>query len=327
MPNLYPLKFKPIYKDKIWGGDKIRTLLNKDFSPLPNCGESWEISGVEKEISIVKNGFLATNNLQELIEVYMGDLIGDHIYYKFGDEFPLLIKFIDANDDLSIQVHPNDYLSKERHNAFGKTEMWYIIDADRGAQLISGFNKKLTKKEYIQHLKNNTVEKILNYEKVKQGDVFFMPSGRIHAIGSGILLAEIQQTSDITYRIYDYNRKGTDGKPRELHTGLALDAIDFNFYKNYRTDYENQLNEFSNIIKCDYFIASILEFNKSINKDYNLIDSFVIYICLEGDIEIIDQYKNNTRLEKGETILIPAILKDITLNPKQKSKILEIYVE
>jgi len=234
MSHLYPLKFKPIFKDKIWGGNKIKTLLNKDFSPLPNCGESWEISGVQDEISVVSNGFLIGNNLQELIEIYMGDLVGDQVYQKYGIEFPLLIKFIDAHDDLSIQVHPNDKLAMQRHNAYGKTEMWYIIDADRGAKLISGFNTEVTKDAYIKHLENNTLNLILNYEEVKAGDVFFMPAGRVHAIGKGILLTEIQQTSDITYRIYDYNRKGTDGKPRELHTSLALDAIDFKSYDNYR---------------------------------------------------------------------------------------------
>src|SRR3972149_1007896 len=199
MSHLYPLKFKPIFKDKIWGGDKIKTLLNKDFSPLPNCGESWEISGVQDEISVVSNGFLIGNNLQELIEIYMGDLVGDQVYQKYGIEFPLLIKFIDAHDDLSIQVHPNDKLAMQRHNAYGKTEMWYIIDADRGAKLISGFNTEVTKDAYIKHLENNTLNLILNYEEVKAGDVFFMPAGRVHAIGKGILLTEIQQTSDITY--------------------------------------------------------------------------------------------------------------------------------
>jgi len=325
--NLYPLKFKTIYKDKIWGGNKVKTILNKDFSPLPNCGETWEISGVQGDISVVENGLLANNNLQELIEVYMGELVGDHIFDKFGIEFPLLIKFIDANDDLSIQVHPNDELAKERHNAYGKTEMWYVIDAEKGSKLNCGFFKKITKKEYFKHLEENTLTSILNYEKVNPGDVFFIPAGRVHAIGKGILLAEIQQTSDVTYRIYDYNRPGTNGKPRELHTELAADAIDYEYYDEYKTNYSNEFNKTSSIIQCEYFNTNILEFNTIIEKDYGYIDSFIIYICLEGTFTIIDDNKNKTEINKGETVLLPAVLNNIALIPKIKSKILEVYIK
>ena len=327
MNNLYPLKFTPIFKDKIWGGNKIKSVLNKDYSPLPNCGESWEISGVQGEISEVANGFLQGNNLQELIEIYMGEIVGDHIYEKYGIEFPLLIKFIDANDDLSIQVHPDDNLSKERHNAYGKTEMWYIIEAEKGSKLNSGFNQKITKEKYLQHLEKNTLTEILNYEEVKSGDVFFMPAGRVHAIGKGILLTEIQQTSDVTYRIYDYNRNGTDGKPRELHTDMALDAIDFNFYYDYKTKYNIVKNRTSKVIQCDYFYTNILEFDESITKDYNLIDTFVIYICLDGKIAIIDDNNLKTDLSKGETVLIPAVLKNIILTPFENTKILEVFIK
>ena len=325
--NLYPLKFKTIYKDKIWGGNKVRTILNKDFSPLPNCGETWEISGVQNEISIVENGPLAENNLQELIEIYMGELVGDHIYEKYGIEFPLLIKFIDANDNLSIQVHPNDELAKERHNAYGKTEMWYVIEAEKGSKLNSGFCKNVSKEEYLKHLENNTITDVLNYEEVKAGDVFFMPAGRVHAIGKGILLTEIQQTSDITYRIYDYNRIGTDGKPRELHTELAIDAIDYNYYDKYRTNYSTELNKTSSIIQCNYFNTNILEFDAIIEKDYGYIDSFVIFICLEGTFTIIDDNNSKTEINKGETILLPSVLKNIALIPKIKSKILEVFIK
>ncbi len=325
--NLYPLKFKSIYKDKIWGGDKIKTVLNKDYSPLPNCGETWEISGVQDEISVISNGPLAKNNLQELIEIYMGELIGDHIFEKFGIEFPLLIKFIDANDDLSIQVHPNDNLAKERHNAFGKTEMWYVIEADEGAKLNCGFNKKVSKEEYLDKLTSNTLTEILNYEEVKAGDVFFIPAGRVHSIGKGILLTEIQQTSDITYRIYDYNRAGKDGKPRELHTEMAIDAIDYNFYNEYRTNYKKEFNKTSEIMQCDYFNTNMLEFDTIIEKDYGYIDSFVIYICLEGTITIIDDNNTKTEIKKGETVLVPAVLKNIALIPKNKSKLLEVFIK
>ncbi|MCF6358465.1 MAG: class I mannose-6-phosphate isomerase, partial [Draconibacterium sp.] len=237
MNGLYPLKFKPILLDKIWGGDRINTILNKDLGELPNCGESWEISGVEGNISLVENGFLAGNNLQEIIEIYMGDLVGDSVFKKFGEEFPLLIKFIDAQQDLSIQVHPNDELSKKRHNAYGKTEMWYIIDAKEDALINSGFEGEVTKEQYLKYVEKGNLTDLLHFDKVVEGDVFFIPAGRVHAIGKGVLVAEIQQTSDVTYRIFDYNRKDDKGNLRELHTKLAVDAIDFSYLEEYKTKY------------------------------------------------------------------------------------------
>lgn len=327
MNDLYPLKFNPIYKEKIWGGQKLATELQKDISQIERCGESWEISAVQGDISKVKNGFLKGNNLQELIEVYMGDLVGDKVYQKFGMEFPLLIKFIDANDDLSIQVHPDDDLAKKRHNAYGKTEMWYVIDAEKDAKLISGFNRDVTKKEYMKHIENNSLPKILNYEKVKTGDVFFIPAGRIHAIGKGILLTEIQQTSDVTYRIYDYNRKGKDGKPRELHNDLALSAIDFSHHKDYRTHYEKKKNDTANIVQCPYFTTNIIDFDKKITKDFSLLDTFVIYICLEGSLEVIDEKTGKESLNKGETVLLPATMKRFELKPIKQSTVLEVFIK
>lgn len=320
------MKFAPIYKDKIWGGNKIRTVLNKDFGVLPNCGESWELSGVEGNVSEVSNGFLAGNTLEELIEVYMGDLVGDHIFDNFGIEFPLLIKFIDANDNLSIQVHPDDELSKKRHNAFGKTEMWYVIQADPDSKLQSGFNQQVNQEEYLEKLEKNELTDILNFEEVAAGDVYFIPAGRVHAIGKGILLAEIQQTSDITYRIYDYDRRDDEGNPRELHTELALDAIDFTLFPEYKSSYESKLNESVELAKCKYFTTNVLELNKAIEKDYNQLDSFVIYICLEGELQIETESGSET-VQKGETILIPAAIESVQLNPTTASvKLLEVYI-
>ncbi|MFW5721243.1 MAG: type I phosphomannose isomerase catalytic subunit, partial [Bacteroidota bacterium] len=277
-------------------------------------------------LSIVDNGYLQGNSLQELIEIYMGDMVGDRVYDHFGIEFPLLIKFIDANDVLSIQVHPDDELAKKRHNAFGKTEMWYVIKAEKNAELISGFNQKIDKTTYLKYLKSNELPKILNYEKVKEGDVFFIPSGRVHAIGKGIVLAEIQQTSDITYRIFDWNRKDEQGNYRELHTELALDAIDFNFYDNYKTDYKITLNKDSNILTCPYFKTNIIKFDKTIEKDYNLLDSFVIFMCIEGQFKINYSKDKNITVSKGETILIPAVLEHLVLIPVIQCKLLEIYI-
>lgn len=326
MNELYPLKFEPILKDKIWGGSKLRNLPGKRKAS-DKCGESWEISGVEDNISVVSKGFLKGNNLQELIEIYMGDLVGDKIFDQFGLEFPLLVKFIDANDILSIQVHPDDEMAAKKHNAFGKTEMWYIMEAEDDAQLISGFNRKTSKEEYLSFLNSGKITDLLNYESVTKGDVFFIPAGRVHAIGQGILLAEIQQTSDVTYRIFDFDRPGDDGEPRELHTELALEAIDFNHYPNYKTSYTKELNKTVPTVSSDYFTTNIIHLNMSIEKDYTLLDSFVIYLCTEGKLEIEPANQPPVLLNKGETLLIPALINQVMLKPVEESVLLEVYVE
>lgn len=323
---LYPIKFKTIFLYKIWGGNRLKTLLNKEYGDLPNCGESWEISGVEGNVSVVENGFLAGNNLTELIEIYMGDLVGDKVYEKFGTEFPLLIKFIDAQDDLSIQVHPNDKLAKERHNAFGKTEMWYVVDAAPGALINSGFNQEVSKEKYLEYLKKGKLTDLLHYDEAMVGDVFFMPAGRVHAIGKGALVAEIQQTSDVTYRIFDYNRPDDEGNLRELHTDLALDAIDFSYLPEYKTKYTIVENKSSELVSCNYFTTNILHFNKTIEKDYCQLDSFVVYLTLEGDFEIETEERTLT-VKKGETVLVPASIELLKLKPKtQNVKLLEVYI-
>jgi mannose-6-phosphate isomerase len=326
MNQLYPIKFKPIYKNTIWGGTRLKTKLNKSGSSN-TCGESWEIADVHEDISVVSNGFLAGNNLKELIEVYMGDLLGDKVYDKFGVQFPLLIKFIDANDVLSIQVHPDDKLAKERHSSFGKTEMWYIIESEHDSELICGFNQALDRDIYLEHLQEGTLNKIMNFEKVKSGDVLFIPAGRVHAIGSGILLAEIQQSSDITYRIYDWNRIDKNGNSRELHTDLALDSIDYRYYNNYKTPYEKALNKTTNVIDCPYFFTNVLKFDKAIEKDYNLIDSFVIYLCVGGKFRILPEKGEAVEVNLGETVLLPAVIKNLTLRPEGQAKLIEVYIK
>ncbi len=326
MSTLYPIKFNPIFHDKIWGGNRMRTVLNKDFGDLPNCGESWELSGVEGNISVVGNGFLAGNDLNEIIEIYMGDLVGEKVYEKFGNEFPLLIKFIDAADDLSIQVHPNDKLSKQRHNAYGKTEMWYVAGAEEGALINSGFNQYVDREKYLQYLNAGKLTDLLHYDKAEVGDVFFIPAGRVHAIGKGCLVAEIQQTSDVTYRIFDYNRTDDRGNERELHTELALDAIDFSFSSEYKTPYKTEKNKAVELVSCPYFTTNIIEFDSEMEKDYNTIDSFVIYMTLEGRFRIETEGGIET-VEMGETVLVPASLESVRLKPaSEKVKILEVYI-
>lgn len=326
MNQLYPLKFKPIAKEKVWGGNRLNTVLNKPFSKSKKVGESWEISGVDGDISIVENGFLADNDLQELIEVYMGDLVGDSVYERFGLEFPLLIKFIDANEALSVQVHPDDKLAMKRHQSYGKTEMWYIIDAEKDALIYSGFNHEMDKNHYLQHAKNNDFISILNTFKSRPHEVYYLPAGRVHAIGGGNLLAEIQQTSDITYRIFDWNRLDDNGNERELHTEIAIDAIDFKKYNNYKIDFKAIKNQSSKIISNQYFQTNVIDLDKPIDKDYNLLDSFVIYMCIDGEFDVEYYEKERIRVSKGETVLIPAVIEQIRLFPVTQSRILEIFV-
>lgn len=326
--KLYPLKFRPVLKDKIWGGNKIKSVLGIDFSPLPNCGEAWVISGVEDNPVLVSNGFLEGNELNELVEIYMGDLTGDSIYNQFGNEFPLLIKFIDAADWLSIQVHPDDELAAARGIGNGKTEMWYIMSADKDAELITGFKKDSTENEYLEFLNSNRLPELLNREKVKAGDAFYMPAGRVHALGPGILLAEIQQTSDTTYRIYDWDRKDDKGQARELHTEEALEAIDFKAHDDYRSEYSVKENASSKVVESPYFTTNIISLNKAIAKDYSELDSFVIYICVDGDLTIVHdgEEEKQVTLKKGEAALVPAAIDRIDLIPKINSKVLEVFI-
>ena len=326
MNKLYPLKFNPIYKEKIWGGQNLKTFLNKNIPKNKPIGESWEISGIENENSIVNNGFLEENELNELIEIYMGDLIGDRVYDRFGCQFPLLIKFIDANKDLSIQVHPNNKIAQERHNDSGKTEMWYIINSQKESKLVSGFNREINKTDYLNHVKQNELINILNFEKAKAGDVFYIPAGQVHSIGEGILLAEIQQTSDITYRIFDWNRQDQNGNLRELHTENAIDALDYSTKNNGKTEYTINKNSSSKILKSPFFETNIISFDKCIELDYNNLDSFVIFMCITGELELEYYESEKIKLTQGETILIPAVIEYLKLNPVTPSKLLEIYI-
>lgn len=320
--KLYPLKFTPILKEKIWGGQKLKTLLNKN-SDAPNVGESWEISDVEGDTSIVCNGAHAGESLKQLLKLYKGDLIGDKNYAHFGDKFPLLIKFIDAKEDLSIQLHPNDELAAKRHNSFGKTEMWYTLQADEDANLIVGFNQDMTPEKYLRHLQEKKLTEILNFDKVQCGDTYFIEVGRVHAIGAGVMVAEIQQTSDITYRVYDWDRVDDQGNERALHNDLAIDAFDFDMPDNFRVTYSEVENHTNTMVNCQYFNTSYLNVTACIQKQ-NTYDSFLIYICVDGEAEI--RYEDGLEvLTKGETILIPAVLKEFEISANN-AKLLEVYV-
>jgi mannose-6-phosphate isomerase len=325
MSELYPLKFETVLKEKVWGGNSLATRYNKGTDGSLLIGESWDLSAIADNQSVISNGFLAGNNIEELIEVYMGDITGDSIYDKFGNEFPLLIKFIEAQEDLSVQVHPNNELSRKRHNAYGKTEMWYILESKKDSKIYTGFREGVTKEIYEEVLREGKVEDILNVETANPGDTFFTPAGRVHAIGSGIVLIEIQQTSDITYRIFDWNRNGSGKNKRELHNDLAIDAIDFKDAGKGKIRIEPVMNKTENLVNCEFFNTNILRFDKAIDKEYYFNDSFVVYICTEGEF-LICWDNNSEKVIKGETVLLPSMIKEVTLKPLNEAQVLEIYI-
>ncbi|MDL2245214.1 class I mannose-6-phosphate isomerase [Parabacteroides sp. OttesenSCG-928-J18] len=322
---LYPFIFKPILKPVIWGGSIICRF--KGITPVQEgIGESWEISHVEDNYSVVANGELEGQSLDELIHTYGARLSGQKVIDRFGDTFPLLIKFIDARDDLSIQVHPDDALAMERHQSFGKTEMWYVIKAAPEAKLLSGFSQPIDRDEYVKRVEDNTLMDVLQAYAVAPGDVFFLPAGRVHAIGAGCFIAEIQQTSNITYRIYDYNRKDVAGNERELHTALAKDAIDYTWYPDTKTHYKATTNETVPLAECPYFVTNLLDLDTQMQREVAANDSFFIYICMEGTVVLKDNNGNALTLHQGQTALIPAETESITIIPSPHAKLLETYI-
>ncbi len=318
-------KFNPILKTIIWGGEKI-VPYKQLVSDQKSVGESWELSGVKGSESVVADGPYAGKTLPELIDLLKGDLVGKKVYEKHGNEFPLLIKFIDARKDLSIQVHPDDELSHKRHGKNGKTEMWYVVGADKGAHLLSGFSKKVTPEEYAAKVADNTLTDVLTNYEVHEGDVFFLPAGRVHAIGAGSFVAEIQQTSDVTYRIYDYGRLGADGKPRELHVELAKDAIDFRVEDDYRTHYTGKKNEGVELVRCNYFITSVYDTDRETEISMEGLDSFMVVMGLEGRGVIRDNEGNEIPVHQGETVLVPATTRLLKLIPENHLKVLTSHL-
>jgi mannose-6-phosphate isomerase len=325
MKPLYPIRFRPVLKETLWGGNALRERFSKKSPSGARIGESWEITGMSDESSMVVNGYLKGNTLEEISEVYMDELLGESVYERYGTEFPLLIKIIDANDRLSIQVHPDDRLAEERHHAWGKTEMWYILDAKPGAVIYTGFRRKITREEYLERLAAKTLEEIINITPVRAGDAFFIPAGMVHAIGAGVMLAEIQQTSDVTYRIFDWDRTDASGKPREMHTALALDAINFNLDSSNLIRREPELNKTVLLAESQYFHTSLIRFDSPIIKDYSLTDSFVIYICT-GSMAVIECFGHREEIRAGETLLIPASADSVIIIPQGTATLLEVFV-
>lgn len=319
-PKTYPLQFAPILKERIWGGEKLKTILNKPITSNIT-GESWELSTVEGDVSVVANGILKGKSLMELIDEIPNEILGTKVYERFGKQFPLLFKYLDAREDLSIQVHPNDKLAKERHNSFGKTEMWYVTQADADARIIVGFKEDSSKKEYLKHLNDKTLVSILDDVKAKPGDVFFLETGTVHAIGAGLVVAEIQQTSDITYRLYDFDRKDAQGNTRELHVDLALDAINYNKVETQKK-YETKTNTSNVIVDCPYFTTNFIPLENKVEVSKSG-ETFTVYMCIEGSFEIeYNGFKQS--YIKGDTVLVPAEINAFILTGK--ASILEIYI-
>lgn len=323
--RLYPLTFSPYLKEVIWGGQDICPF--KGLAPLADAiGESWEISHVDGHFSVVDNGVLQGQDLDQLIQTYGDRLVGRSVRERFGDRFPLLIKFIDAQQHLSVQVHPDDELAMERHNSLGKTEMWYVIKASPSATLFSGFAQQSSPEDYVERVASGTIMDVMQEYKVAAGDVFFLPAGRVHAIGAGCFVAEIQQTSNITYRIYDYERTDASGKKRELHTDLAQHAIDYTLHDDYRTHYTSLVNAPTPLVECRYFETNLLALDSPIERNHADRDSFVIYIVMEGALSLIDDMGYRLDLHQGQSVLVPAEVTSVRLEPSSDCKLLETYI-
>lgn len=325
---LYPLKFKPRIKERIWGGSAILTKRASAAARLAKdrpYGESWDLSSVKGDVSVVANGFLKGNNLEEIIEVYMGELVGEAHFERFGLEFPLLIKYLDCCDRLSVQVHPDDALAEERHGSYGKTEAWYIADCKPGAAIYLGFkNLSLTREEYIAAVSESRLEELLNRVEVKRGDLFFIPAGTVHALGAGIEVVEVQQTSDITYRIYDWDRVDASGKSRELHTALAVDAIDFEADADLlRKPYELAAGGEAKAIDSPFFTMTLHDVAGSKTLDRSALDSFIVYIALSGSLRIIADGVEE-QLAEGELVLIPAEMNEVVF--EGNARVMEVYI-
>lgn len=318
-------KFQPILKQVIWGGSRIVAEKQMD-SDLQHVGESWEISGMPGNVSVVAEGPEKGLTIIELIERHRDRLLGQENYRRFGTEFPLLVKFIDAHKDLSVQVHPNSSLAKLRHGKRGKTEMWYVVDAEKGARLCSGLARSMSQEDFMRMAAEGSVAEALHYEKVAAGDVFYLPAGRVHCIGAGCFVAEIQESSDITYRIFDYNRRDKEGRTRELHTELAKEAIDFNVPKEYRTRYRHRTNEPVSLVECDSFTTSLYDLTEPMECDYSELDSFVIYLCVEGEASLMASDGTMVDICSCESVLVPAATYTVTILPKGKVKLLEVFV-
>jgi mannose-6-phosphate isomerase len=324
MFSLYPMKFKPVLKEKIWGGQRIKTQYSVYDNDIASCGEAWLISGITDSETEVMNGYFEGNTVREMAEIFMDDFLGEKIYEKHGDEFPLLFKIIDANDYLSVQVHPDDEIAKTKHGLkSGKSEMWYIIDAVPGAQIVAGFNKPMTKELLLKHLESGTLQSILNFEPVQKGDFIYIPAGLVHAMCPGILVAEIQQSSDTTYRLYDWGRTDEKGQSRTLHISEAADAIRYDLKSSVIRHFQPPVNQSTPMLETTHFSAQFVNLHSTLIKNFQGQDSFIVYFTLSGNYDLI--CRNQTvNVKSGECILIPAMVEELVFRPNQSAQLIEI---
>jgi len=324
MYSLYPLKFTPVLKHRIWGGNRIKEKFGLYDASVEKCGEAWVLSAVKDSETIVENGHFAGNTLSEMCEVFMDDLMGEDAWKKFNEDFPLLLKIIDANDFLSVQVHPDDALAKKKHGLrFGKTEMWYVIHAEPGAQIVAGFNEAVDREKLSKHIEAGTLKNILKFHSMHTGDMIYLPAGMVHATGPGLLIAEIQQTSDITYRLYDWDRKDEHGQARELHIENALDAVNFELQPEIIRNFEPKINATTPMIETPYFRASFIKLHSAVEKNVELVDKCILYFALNGSF--LMKYNNGESLVKaGECVLVPASADKMLLVPDIRAEIIEV---
>lgn len=324
--GIYPLKFLPLFKQRVWGGNKIAKELGVDYSPLPSCGELWCLSGLHEQETVVANGFLAEATLEEVIEMYTDELLGEENYAEFGLNFPLLLKILDANDNLSVQVHPDDDYAERNGLGNGKNEMWYVLQADKDARIFNGFNKNMTKAEVINRVRDNNLIDVLNCTNAEKGDLFYIPAGLVHSLGKGCLVAEIQQSSDTTYRIYDWGRKDKDGKERTLHLEQALQVLDFKgMQSNGKVHYHREKDKTNNMLTTPFFTVNHIHCFQGLKKDYSALDSFVIYFCV-GGAGFIETNSGRIPLNAGEAMMLPAICQSASIQPRNSIEILEIFI-
>ncbi len=322
---LYPLKFKPLVFEKVWGAGRLSSLYNKDCGSIERCGESWEVSGIKGKPSVIENGFLAGNELSEIVEVYMEDLVGEEVFKKFGDFFPLLVKLIDTDDYLSLQVHPGNNIPQNNGNEHGKAEFWYVLNAEKNAEIIVGLGNDVDKETFVKHIENKTLKSICNVYKVNKGDAFFIPPGTIHAIGSGVTLLEVQQSSDITYRVYDWDRPGLDGKPRKIDIDSALKVMDFSANDNCKIPYRKVINSPVNLADNEYFNINLISFDKKLSVDYFHLKSFVVITCVEGSVTL-KYYDGTEKLNIGQSLVLPAEIHEIEFIPEGNATLIETSI-
>lgn len=324
MNKLYPIKFIADPRERVWGGDYLvkglRKEFDEEFAGRP-IGESWELWSLYGSCSVAGNGFLAGNTLDELMEIYLGDLVGENVFHHYRGEFPLLVKILDIKDKISVQVHPSDEIAMERENSYGKAEMWYIMDAKPGAKLYVGLNRDVTPTELYNKCKDGTVTELLNCFTPQKGDCIYIQPGCIHAAEGEVILAEIQQSSDITYRLYDWGRENNPKTARRMDLEDAIDVIDYSKFDREKYFFSNVSGN-TTIVDTHNFVVKAVDLKGPERIIPSLTGSFMVYMCMSGGASIRMNDGTSYCISKGETIFIPASMEDFLLTPQEEGTLL-----